>query len=108
MKLPSLTPIQFVVLEAIAFALLPGKELRARLHEKGIPMEGPNFYQCMKRMEKSRLVRVEKRSQIITGQIIKESLYAVTKKGECAFLDAVEFYGSGKQSPLWRDSKEHI
>ena len=65
--LPPLTHLQFAVLDALGASETSGRELRARLREKGIKKSGPAFYQLMSRLEEAKYVKGWYTEEIIDG-----------------------------------------
>ncbi len=55
-RLPPLTHLQFLVLNALADAEQPGRAVRATLAEFGVKRSAPAFYQMMARLERDGLV----------------------------------------------------
>jgi DNA-binding PadR family transcriptional regulator len=92
MNLPTLSHLQFLILECLGTTKLSGRALRERLKEKGAHKTGPSFYQLMARLEESGFVEGEYSQKIVEGQIIKERIYRITAEGETALHQTVSFY----------------
>jgi DNA-binding PadR family transcriptional regulator len=92
MKLPTLSHLQFLILECLGTTKLPGRDLRQRLAKKGAKKTGPSFYQLMARLEEAGFVEGEYSQKIVQAQIIKERIYRMTTEGERAFRETLSFY----------------
>jgi DNA-binding PadR family transcriptional regulator len=91
-KLPAVTHLQFLVLDALAEAERAGRDLRALLADHGIRNSGPAFYQMMGRLEEGGLVEGWYDGKIIDRQHVKERRYRLTKAGARAAEDTRAFY----------------
>jgi len=93
MKLPTLTHLQFAVLEEIGAAKMSGRELRERLKKnRKIHKSGPAFYQLMSRLEEAEFVEGWYDQKIIEGQIIKQRHYRLLGDGIRALNETRKFY----------------
>src|SRR6266480_570479 len=93
MKLPTLTHLQFAVLDEIGAAKMSGRELRARLKKnRRINKSGPAFYQLMSRLEEAKYVEGWYDQKIIEGQLIKQRHYRMLGDGIRALNDTRKFY----------------
>ena len=92
--LPPITHLQFLVLEALTESERAGRELRALLVAHAVKSSAPAFYQMMARLEDAGLVAGEYDQKIVGGQIIKERRYALTQRGDAAWLSTREFYSA--------------
>ena len=91
-KLPLITHLQFLVLEALSIDEQAGRQLRALLSSVGVRNSGPAFYQMMARLEESGLVEGWYEQTIIAGQNLKERRYRLTRTGLRAVSDTRAFY----------------
>jgi DNA-binding PadR family transcriptional regulator len=91
-RLPVLTHLQFLVLEALAGRERAGRDLRKLLAAHGVRNSAPAFYQMMGRLEEARLVDGAYDQRIVAGQHIKERRYTITKAGLRAVADTRAFY----------------
>ena len=91
-KLPPITHLQFLVLEALSVDEQAGRELRSLLTSFGVRNSGPAFYQMMGRLEEAGLVEGWYEQKILAGQTLKERRYRLTKTGLRAVSDTRAFY----------------
>src|SRR5262245_37969373 len=91
-KLPEITHLQFLVLEALVEREHAGRELRALLASFGLKNSAPAFYQMMGRLEESGFVEGWYDQKLVGGQNIKERRYRVTRAGTRAIADTRAFY----------------
>jgi DNA-binding PadR family transcriptional regulator len=91
-KLPDITHLQFLVLEALVEQEHAGRELRALLASFGLKNSAPAFYQMMGRLEESGLVEGWYDQKLVAGQNIKERRYRVTRAGTRAIGETRAFY----------------
>lgn len=91
-KLPLITHLQFLVLEALSIDEQAGRQLRALLSSVGVRNSGPAFYQMMARLEEAGLVEGWYEQTIIAGQNLKERRYRLTRPGLRAVSDTRAFY----------------
>ena len=91
-RLPALTHLQFLVLEALAERECAGRDLRKLLASYGVRNSAPAFYQMMGRLEEARLVEGWYDQKLVGGQPIKERRYRVMKAGLRAAAGTRAFY----------------
>jgi DNA-binding PadR family transcriptional regulator len=91
-KLPLITHLQFLVLEALSIDEQAGRQLRSLLSSAGVRNSGPAFYQMMARLEEAGLVEGWYEQTIIAGQNLKERRYRLTRAGLRAVSDTRAFY----------------
>lgn len=92
MTVPSITPMQFLVLRILSNGECSGREIRAQLKSKGVKRSGAAFYEHMARMEDAKLVIGSYVEKTIEGQRVRERRYEITGDGLKAFESAREFY----------------
>jgi DNA-binding PadR family transcriptional regulator len=90
--LPSITHLQFLILEALAAGEQAGRDLRALLATHGIRNSAPAFYQMMARLEAARLVDGRYDQRVVHGQLLKERRYKVLPEGRRALAETRNFY----------------
>ena len=91
-KLPALTHLQFLVLEALTEDECAGRDLRKLLAAFGVRNSAPAFYQMMGLLEEAKLVEGWYDQKLVDGQHIKERRYRVTKAGSRAAAGTRAFY----------------
>jgi len=91
-RLPAVTHLQFLVLEALAADAQAGRDLRAMLASYGVRNSGPAFYQMMARLEESSLVEGEYTQKIVDSQHLKERRYRLTRSGKRSLEETRAFY----------------
>ncbi len=94
MKPPTITDLQFLVIEALRGEELAGHELRGRLAAQGARKDGPAFYQMMGRLERASLVEGRYVQLEVEGNIVKERRYKLRGNGELAYRAKLNFYSS--------------
>jgi hypothetical protein len=99
MKLPDLSPVQMLLIEALGARRLSGRELRKALKSAGAAKSGPAFYQFMSRMEKSDFVEGEYEDKHADGVPVRERFYRLTGTGAKAYNDALAFYSARSRVP---------
>jgi DNA-binding PadR family transcriptional regulator len=92
MRLPEITHLQFLVLEALGSGDEPGRALRALLVAHGVRSSGPAFYQMMSRLEDAGFVEGEYTQRVVAGQNLKERQYRLTRAGARAVEATRSFY----------------
>ena len=107
MKLPAVTHLQFVVLEALAESEQAGRELRALLAAHAVKSSGPAFYQMMARLEQAQLVEGEYMQKTLAGQLVKERRYRLTRSGRRAVQDTRAFYAERAAQPRLARKSSH-
>jgi len=93
-KLPTLTHLQFLILDIVGGVEMSGRELREKLRARGVRKTGPAFYQLMARLEDAGFVKGGYDQKIIDGQIIKERRYRILGAGAKARNETLEFYSA--------------
>jgi hypothetical protein len=91
-RLPDITHLQFLVLEALAEDERAGRHLRALLVTYGIKNTGPAFYQMMARLEDAGLAEGWYDQKLVSGQNVKERRYRLTPTGARAVAGTRSFY----------------
>jgi DNA-binding PadR family transcriptional regulator len=91
-KLPPITHLQFLVLEALVEGETAGREVRALLTSYGVRSSAPAFYQMMGRLEEGGLVEGWYDQKLVGGQNIKERRYRLTRPGRASLADTRAFY----------------
>jgi len=91
-RLPSITHLQFLVLEALTDGEQAGRTLRGVLADYGLRHSAPAFYQMMARLEEAALVTGEYTGKVIRGQHVKERHYVLTRAGKRALSSTRTFY----------------
>ena len=100
MKLPSLTHLQFAIVDALGAREKSGRELREILKTRGIRKSGPAFYQLMARLEDAGFVKGWYDQKIVDAQIIKERRYKLLGAGAKAFDRTLDFYRTAQAKGL--------
>jgi DNA-binding PadR family transcriptional regulator len=91
-KLPEITHLQFLVLDALGGDERAGRTLRERLAAYGVRNSGPAFYQMMARLEGTGLVEGWYEQTVVAGQHLKERRYRLTRDGRRALDETHNFY----------------
>jgi DNA-binding PadR family transcriptional regulator len=91
-RLPAITHLQVLVLEALSDAEQAGRELRAVLAAHRVRRSAPAFYQMMARLEDAAFVEGWYEQQVVAGQHLKERRYRITPRGRRARDEARAFY----------------
>src|SRR6185295_5881722 len=91
-RLPDVTHLQFLILEALVDDEQAGRQLRALLVAHGVRSSGPAFYQMMGRLEDAGMVDGRYEQRLVDGQNLKERRYRLTKRGARAHDDTRRFY----------------
>lgn len=91
-RLPAITHLQFLVLEALAAGERAGRDLRALLADFGVRNSAPAFYQMMSRLEEAGWVEGWYDQKLIEGQNVKERRYRLTRPGTRALAETRAFY----------------
>ena len=100
MNLPTLSHLQFAVLDALGGNALKGRELRKRLAELGNNKSAPAFYQLMSRLEDAKFVTGEDEYALVDGHTIRERCYSITGLGERARRETAAFYAASSVAAL--------
>src|SRR5436190_20324072 len=91
-SLPTITHLQFLILEALSDAELAGRDLRDLLAGFGIRNSAPAFYQMMARLETPGLVEGWYDQKLVAGQNVKERRYRLTPAGSRSLEATRNFY----------------
>ena len=91
-RLPPVTHLQFLVLEALSGDEQAGRDLRALLLAYRVKSSAPAFYQMMARLEDAGLVEGWYDSRVVGSQHLKERRYRLTRRGRRAFEETRAFY----------------
>lgn len=91
-RLPSITHLQFLVLDALSQGEAPGRALREVLAQHKVTRTAPAFYQMMARLEDAEFVEGWYDQKVVDGQLLKERRYRITKAGARALADTRAFY----------------
>ncbi|MHA2279560.1 MAG: hypothetical protein ACXAC5_01525 [Promethearchaeota archaeon] len=102
MALPSVTHLQFAVLDILDAKDCYGREIREALKIHKISKSQPAFYQLMARIENDGLVKGWYHTRTVTGrrQIIRERRYRISVVGIRAMQQARNFYLEHTTWPL--------
>jgi hypothetical protein len=92
MPVPTMTHLQFLILDCLMSGKKSGRTVRAALAKQGAKKTGPAFYQLMARMEDAGWVEGWYEQEVIDGQLIKERHYKAIGKGVRAHGSVLEFY----------------
>jgi DNA-binding PadR family transcriptional regulator len=92
LKLPDITHLQFLVLDALSGDDHAGRTLRERLAAYSVRNSGPAFYQMMSRFEQAGLVEGWYEQTVVEGQNLKERRYRLTREGKRALDETRSFY----------------
>ena len=101
-RLPDITHLQFLVLEALTGSEQPGRVVRELLAGYGVRNSAPAFYQMMARLEQAGLVIGRYDHKDLNGLRVKERCYAITRAGQRAFEATRAFYLDRSAAPLAR------
>lgn len=99
-NLPSLTHLQFAVLNCLLNKPLRGQALRDQLVARGIHKSGPKFYQLMQRLETEGIIQGQYQQKIVENQIHREREYTITDSGPDAITFTEQFYNNASQHKL--------
>jgi DNA-binding PadR family transcriptional regulator len=91
-SLPTITHLQFLILEALSDAELAGRDLRDLLAGFGVRNSAPAFYQMMARLETADLVEGWYDQKLVGGQNVKERRYRLTPDGVRSLDATRNFY----------------
>jgi len=92
LRIPSVTHLQFLVLDALSTGERAGRELRRLLAEHGVRRTAPAFYQMMARLEDAGMVEGRYDQKVVDGQLLKERRYTILRAGARALADTHNFY----------------
>jgi DNA-binding PadR family transcriptional regulator len=92
MPLPTLTHLQFSILQSLLNGEKAGREIRDELRKAGEKKSGPAFYQLMSRLEESKFVGGRYDEKVIEGQMIRERRYKILGNGLKAHAHTAQFY----------------
>ena len=92
--LPSLTALQFLVLELLSSGTGPVSafQLKQGFADMAPGYDGPKFYQLMGRMVRDGLVTAETSAIYTEGGSVERTFYASTKSGREALVVTRKFY----------------
>ncbi len=96
MQLPSITPLQYLVLTAVMNETQAGSVIRQRLERYGAKKSLAAFYQLMARLEQAGLIHgryVVKEEGDLT---YRERLYSIADEGRAAVEQARAFFAEGR------------
>ena len=91
-SLPSVTHLQFLVLDALAADEQAGRDVRRLLATHGVRNSAPAFYQMMARLEDAALVEGWYDQKVVGGQHLKERHYRIAPAGRRALTETRNFY----------------
>lgn len=91
-SLPTITHLQFLMLDALSDAELAGRDLRDLLAGFGVRNSAPAFYQMMARLEAAELVEGWYDQKLVAGQNVKERRYRLTQDGHRSVEATRNFY----------------
>ena len=91
-RLPDITHLQFLVLEALDRGEQAGRDVRAVLAEHGVKNSAPAFYQMMARLEQASFVEGWYAQTVVNGQHLKERRYRIARPGTRALRETRNFY----------------
>jgi DNA-binding PadR family transcriptional regulator len=106
-SLPPITHLQFLILEALSDAELPGRDLRELLGGFGIRNSAPAFYQMMARLEAAGLVEGWYDQKLVGGQNVKERRYRLKPEGQRS-LEATRNFYVARLSASRTPRKRHV
>ena len=106
-SLPTITHLQFLILEALSDNELAGRDLREVLAGFGVRNSAPAFYQMMARLEASDLVAGWYDQKLVAGQNVKERRYRLTHDGERSVDATRSFYVARLASARATRKKSH-
>src|SRR6266404_4903821 len=90
--MPTITHLQFLILDALADGERSGQEVRDALKTARVRKSGPAFYQLMARLEDAKFVSGRYEQKTIDGQPIKQRRYKLLAGGLRALAETREFY----------------
>jgi DNA-binding PadR family transcriptional regulator len=90
--MPTLTHLQFMILNALLDGERSGQEVRDALAAAKVRKSGPAFYQLMARLEDAKFVAGRYEQKTIDGQPIKERRYKLLAGGRRAHAEICNFY----------------
>ena len=100
MQLPSLSHLQFAVIDSLISGEKYGRALREILKEKGVKKSGPAFYQLMSRLEDAGFIEGRYENKMVRGQTVRERVYGITSCGAEAYREVTSFYSQIGQDSL--------
>lgn len=94
--LPTLTHLQFLVLNALAHKMegVSATSLREILREQGSDAAGPKFYQMMRRLEEAKLAESWSQHVNIGSSTVSRTYYRATQHGNRAWQMTLAFYAA--------------
>ena len=99
MKLPELTPLQFVALHLLFHGAKTGRELRRELAARGLSAEPPTFSRLMIRLQTGAYVQRDTFIEVIGGRTLRQRSYRLTDLGLIVWNATQEFYASLPPAP---------
>jgi DNA-binding PadR family transcriptional regulator len=93
-RLPSITHLQFVVLDLLRGEARAGRDIREELRRFGVRRSAPAFYQMMARLEDAGFVEGWYEQKVVDGQLIKERSYRIKQAGARAWAATRDFYAA--------------
>jgi DNA-binding PadR family transcriptional regulator len=90
--MPTLTHLQFLILNALLDGERSGQEVRDALAAAKVRKSGSAFYQLMARLEDAKFVAGHYEQKTIDGQPIKERRYKLLAGGRRALAETRDFY----------------
>lgn len=110
MPLPPITHLQFVILQAVDRAELPGRDLRQLLEQHGQKTTPAAFYQLMARLEDLKMVSGELKDVPGEQRRFRERWYRLLPCGRQAITDTRDFYADprGAGSHRRKEAKVYV
>lgn len=99
MKLPEMTPLQFVVVHLLFCGPKTAGELRRQLEPWAAARSSTAFSKLMRRMQAVAYVETEYLAEVVHGQTIRQCQYRVTDLGVMVFHATREFYAGFAPPP---------
>jgi hypothetical protein len=91
-RIPSITHLQFLVLDTLSAGERAGRSLRQLLVDHGVRNTAPAFYQMMARLEDAAMVEGWYDQKVVGGQLLKERHYRIARAGSRALSETRNFY----------------
>jgi len=90
MKLPSLTHLQFSIIDALRSSFMTAPQLKEMLGELDETREGSSFYSLLNRMTNKGIIKKGKKNNTL--------YYSITDEGKDLYNDCISFYAKNKLS----------